>query len=212
MPDKPDIQNVKLSDTSNGLILSFDLDEGLEPTNELGLWVRAKIKESYYYQPLDLNIEPGGKSATAIVEPGKVQSDYTVNLEFYFEQYPEREKSEIVYINPSFEPDWFNLSAFERDLRDHFETLTVEGAAQEACRYVIVSQEDMLAYPNCALDDTTGLWMAEVHPNDDVEEYAGIAPDQPDFGIAWRREWFPAVLKRSREIRTENGWDDGRNH
>ena len=208
----PDIKNVKLTDTANGLILSFDLDEGLEPTNELWLWVRAKIRESNYYQPLDLNIEPGGKSATAIVEPGKVQDDYTVNLEFYFEQYPEREKSEIFYASPAFDPDWFNMSKFEHDLRYTFETMGVEVAAQEACRFLIVPPEDMPQYPNCALDNRTGLWMVEAHPQDDVEDYAGIAPDQPDFGIEWRKKWFPAVLDRSREIRTENGWDDGRNH
>ena len=211
MPDAPKIYDASVTDTENGVLLKFSLDEGLEESNEQFLWCRARIRGSTYYQPLDLNIMPGGKTAETIVEPGKVQDEYCVDVEWYFEQYPAREKSESVKSLFYFDPDWFGLSAFEHELRGTFERMTIEGQAQEAARFRVVGAEEGQVFPNAALNNETGLWMLEVGGGD-AEEYAGIAPNQPDMGIAWRKAWHPQVLERSREIRKENGWDDGQNH
>ena len=208
MVETPKIYDASVTDTEDGVLLRFSLDEGLEESNEQFLWCRARIRGSTYYQPLGLNIMPGGKTAEVIVEPGKVQDGYCVEVEWYFEQYPEREKSEIVKMSLTFEPDWFDLSAFERELRGTFERTGIEMQAQNAAAYVVISAEDAQVFPNAALNNMTGLWMLEV----DSEDYVGIAPDQPDMGIAWRAAWHPQVLERSREIRKENGWDDGQNH
>ena len=216
-PTKPDIRDLAVEDTENGVTVTFGLDEGLEDTETSSLWVRARIRGSRYFQPVDLNILSGGKTASFVVEPGRVQEDHSIDLHFYLEAYPEREKSEVVERTISFEPDWFGLSKFEHDLRGLFERRTVEGQAAEAARFRLVSAEEAQDYKECALDNTVGLWMVQRDADDVAEpgavpEYLGIAPEQPSFGIAWRAAWFPQVLARSREIRTENGWDDGRNH
>ena len=213
MPDAPKIYDASVTDTEQGVLLRFSLDEGLEESNELALWCRARIRESDYYQPLDLNIMPGGKSAEAIVEPGKVQDGYRVEVEWYLEAYPEREKSEIVKLTLGFEPDWFGLTAYEHEVRSAFEVRGIEMQAQEACRFRLVSPEEAQAFPHAALDNNVGLWMLEGPVGDDGQpSYAGIAPNQPSMGQPWLAAWFPQVLARSREIRTENGWDDGENH
>ena len=215
MVDTPKIYDANVTDTEQGVILTFSLDEGLEEINEQFLWCRARIVQSTYYQPLDLNIEPGGKTATAIIEPGKVHDagdgKYGVSVEWYFEQYPSRERSELVQQDLTFTPDWFLLNAHQHETRSAFEVRGIELQAQNAAAYVVVSPEDAQGYPNAALNSETGLWMLEIKGGE-PEEYAGIAPDQPDMGLAWLKAWFPQVLERSREIRTENGWDDGRNH
>ena len=213
MPDAPKIYDASVTDTEQGVLLRFSLDEGLEESNELALWCRARIRDSDYYQPLDLNIMPGGKSAEAIVEPGKVQDGYRVEVQWYLEAYPAREKSEIVKLTLGFEPDWFNLTAHEHETRSAFEVQGIEMQAQEACRFRLVTPEEAQEFPHAALDSNVGLWMLEGPAGEDGEpSYAGIAPDQPAMGQAWLAAWFPQVLARSREIRTENGWDDGRNH
>ena len=212
MSEAPKIYDERVTDTEQGVMLRFSLDEGLEESNEQFLWCRARIRGSTYYQPLDLNIMSGGKTAEAIVEPGKVQDGYCVEVEWYFEQYPQREKSESVLSSLYFTPDWFGLSAFEHELRGDFERKTIEGQAQEAARFRVVGAEEAQEYPHAALDSNVGLWVLEKSGRSEEEDYVGIAPDQPDMGIAWRAAWHPQVLERSREIRTENGWDDGRNH
>ena len=213
MVDAPKIYDAGVTDEDQGVVLRFSLDEGLEESNEQFLWCRARIRGSTYYQPLDLNILSGGKTAETIVEPGKVQDDYTVDVEWYLEKYPEREKSELVKMSLGFVPDWFGLSAFEHELRATFERHGVEMQAQEAARFRLVTPEEAQNFPHAALDNNTGLWMLEGPLGEDGQpSYAGIAPDQPDMGIAWRLDWQLGVLKRSREIRTENGWDDDRNH
>ena len=211
---KPDIQDIVVDDVEEGVILFFRLDEGLEETESLGLNVRARIRGSDYYQPLFLNILSGGKSASATIEPGKVQVDELgvvydpwVDLQFYMEAYPSREKSEIVTAQPSFKPDWFYLPAHEHEVRSEFERTGVEMQAAEACRFRLVYEEEKQEFPEAALDSGVGLWVVVKQ-----EETIGIAPDQPDFGYAWRKAWFPQVLKRSRELRMEYGWDDGENH
>ena len=212
MVETPKIYDASVTDTENGVLLKFSLDEGLEESNEQFLWCRARIRESNYFQPLGLNIMPGGKTAEAIVEPGKVQDGYCVEVEWYFEQYPEREKSDTVKLSLTFEPDWFDLSAFEHEARSEFERKGIEMQAQEAARFRIVGFEEAQEYPHAALNITAGLWMLEKPGSSEEEDYVGIAPDQPDMGVAWRAAWFPQVLERSREIRKENGWDDGQNH
>ena len=217
MPEAPKIYNAGITDTEQGVVLSFSLDEGLEETNEQFLWCRARIQGSTYYQPLDLNIMPGGKSAEAIVEPGKVQLDGadnpSVDVEWYFEQYPSREKSELVKQTINFKTEWFDLPAFERELRGTFERIGIESQAQEAARFRVVTPEEAQQFPHAALDNSAGLWLLEGPPGEDGQpSYAGIAPDQPDMGYAWRAAWIPQVLERSRVIRTENGWDDDLNH
>ena len=207
MPEQPKIYDLTLNDTEQGLILGFSLDEGLEDTDTSGLFVRARIKDSNYYQPLFLNILSGGTRAEAVVEPGKVQDGHQVELQFYMEEYPSRDKSEFVEKTLTFEPDWFDLSAFEHEVRSSFEVRGVEVQAQEACRFRMVSAEEKQVFPSAALDSGVGLWVVV-----DGEETVGIAPEQPDEGYAWRKAWFPKVLERSREIRAENGWDDGENH
>ena len=213
MPEAPKIYDVSLTDTEQGVLLKFSLDEGLEESNEQSLWCRARIKDSTYFQPLDLSIEPGGKTATTIVEPGKVQTNYLVEVQWYFEQYPAREKSEMVEKTLIFTPDWFDLPMFEHEVRSDFEIRGVEMQAQEAARFRLVTSVEAEEFSHAALDKDIGLWMLEGPAGDDGQPtYAGIAPNQPDMGYAWRAAWFPQVLGRSRAIRTENGWDDGRNH
>ena len=205
--DAPKIYDAKVEDLEQGVTLTFALDEGLDPSEDLGLWVRAKIVESDYYQPLDLNILSGGVTASAIIEPGKVHDGPMVSVEWYFETYPDREKGEVLKMALGFERDWFGLSPFEHELRGDFERAGVEMQAQEAARYIIVPEEAMVTEPTAALSTETGLWMV-THGSDNV----GIAPSQPTEGQAWREAWFPKVLERSREIRAENGWDDDQNH
>ena len=213
MPDAPKIYDASVTDTEQGVVLRFSLDEGLEESNELALWCRARIRESDYFQPLSLNIMPGGKSAEAIVEPGKVRDGYIVDVEWYMEAYPEREKSEVVKMALGFTPDWFNLTAHEHETRSAFEVRGIEMQAQEASRFRLVSPEEANFLSHAALDTEAGLWMLEGPVGDDGQpSYAGIAPDQPSMGQPWLAAWFPQVLARSREIRTENGWDDDRNH
>ena len=212
MVERPKIYDASVTDTEQGILLRFSLDEGLEESNEQFLWCRARIRESNYFQPLDLNIMPGGKTAEAIVEPGKVQDGDFVVVEWYFEQYPAREKSESVKSSLYFEPDWFGLSAYEHEVRSEFERKGIEMQAQEAARFRVVGAEEAQEYTHAALNITAGLWFLEKAGSSEEEDYVGIAPDQPDMGIAWRAAWHPQVLERSREIRTENGWDDGRNH
>ena len=213
MPEAPKIYDVSITDTEQGVTLRFSLDEGLEDTNEQSLWCRARIKGSSYYQPLDLNILSGGKTAEATIEAGKVQDNYLVDLQWYLETYPEREKSELVEKTVPFTPDWFNLTAFERETRSAFEVRGIEMQAQEACRFRLVTPEEAQQFNHAALDNNVGLWILEGSIGDDgLPEVAGIAPDQPDMGQAWLAAWIPQVLERSREIRTENGWDDDRNH
>ena len=207
MVKTPEIYDIALSDEEQGLVLGFSLDEGLEPSETSSLYARARIKDSSYYQPLFLNILPGGKRAEAIVEPGKVQDGYKVELQFYMEEYPSRDKSEFIGQTLTFEPDWFDLTAFEHEVRSSFEVRGVEVQAQEACRYPLVSAEQKQLFPSAALDSDVGLWVVV-----DGEDIVGISPEQPDFGYEWRKAWFPQVLERSREIRTENGWDDGEVH
>ena len=202
----PKIYDITLSDEEQGLILGFSLDEGLEESETSGLNVRARIKDSSYYQPLFLNILPNHR-AEAIVEPGKVQDGYRVEVQWYMEEYPSREKSEFFYKSLTFTPDWFDLTAFEHEVRSSFEVRGVEVQAQEACRFPLISAEQKLQFPNAALDSGVGLWVVV-----DGEEIVGISPEQPDFGYAWRAAWFPQVLERSREIRAEYGWDDGEVH
>ena len=204
MPDAPKIYNAKVTDTEQGVVLRFSLDEGMEETNEQFLWCRARIRGSTYYQPLDLNILSGGKDAETIVEPGKVQTEgngwvsdgvgvLAVDVEWYFEQYPAREKSELVKQTITFEPDWFNLSAFEHELRGTFESIGIESQAQEAARFRLVTPEEAQQFPHAALDNNAGLWLLEGPPGEDGQpSYAGIAPDQPDMGYAWRASWHPA--------------------
>ena len=211
MVDAPKIYDATATDTEQGVILAFSLDEGLEESNEQFLWCRARIQNSSYYQPLDLNILPGGTRAETTVEPGKVQGGCSIDVEWYFEQYPARDKSEIVKQTVTFTPDWILLNAHEHETRSAFEVRGIELQAQNAAAYVVVTPEDAQGYPNAALNTETGLWMLEVKGGD-PEEYAGIAPEQPDMGLAWLKAWFPQVLDRSRVIRTENDWDDGRNH
>ena len=205
--EAPKIYDITLSDEEQGLVLGFSLDEGLEESETSALYARARIKDSSYYQPLFLNILPGGKRAEAIVEPGKVQDGHKVELQFYMERYPSREKSGTLNTWLTFKPDWFDLSAFEHEVRASFEVRGVEVQAQEACRFPIVTPEDELLFPSAALDANLGLWVVV-----DGETIVGISPEQPDFGYEWRKAWFPQVLERSREIRTENGWDDGEVH
>ena len=205
----PDIQDAKLTDTENGVTLSFRLDEGLEESNELSLWVRARIRGSDYYQPLDLNILPDNM-AEATIEPGKIQdgdgAPYA-DVEWYMEAYPSREKSAIVKKTLAFDPDWYGLPAEEKEIRSSFERMGVEAQANEAARYRLVAAEETLTFPTAALDTQVGLWVVM-----DGDDTVGIAPNQPDMGYKWIKPWFPQVLERSREIRTENGWDDGETH
>ena len=205
--EAPKIYDITLSDEEQGLVLGFSLDEGLEESETSALYARARIKDSSYFQPLFLNILPGGKRAEAIVEPGKVQDGYKVELQFYMERYPSREKSQFFQKGVNFTPDWFDLTAFEHEVRASFEVRGVEVQAQEACRFPIIQPEEKVAFPNAALDANIGLWVVV-----DGETIIGIAPEQPSFGYAWRKAWFAQVLERSREIRTENGWDDGEVH
>ena len=204
--EAPKIYDVDLRDEEQGLVLGFSLDEGLEETETSGLNVRAQIKDSAYFQPLFLNILPNNR-AEAIIEPGKVFDGHKVFLQFYLEEYPSREKSEFVYKELTFTPDWFDLTKFEHEVRASFEVRGVEVQAQEACRYRMVTAEEKQTFPSAALDSGVGCWVVV-----DGEEIVGIAPEQPDFGYDWRKAWFPKVIERSREIRTENGWDDGQNH
>ena len=208
----PIIEEAKLTDTENGLILSFVMRENLEPTNELGLWVRARIKDSKYYQPLDLSILADGITAEATIEPGKVQRNYIVDVQWYLEAYPEREKSIIASEHLDFVPDWFKLTAFEHELRSLFERMTVEAQAEEAARYRMATGDEANIFPSAALNTQTGLWMLQDIGAEVDDAYVGICPDQPDEGWMWRRAWMDHVLKRSREIRTEYGWDDDENH
>ena len=202
----PKIYNITLTDEEQGLVLGFSLDEGLEDTETSGLNVRARIKDSSYYQPLFLNILPNNR-AEAIIEPGKVQEGHRVEVQWYLEEYPSREKSEFFYRSLTFTPDWFDLPKFEHEIRSEFEIRGVEVQAQKACMFPLITAEEQLSFPSAALDNSIGLWVVV-----DGRKIVGIAPEQPDFGYAWRRAWFPQVLKRSREIRTENGWDDGKVH
>ena len=209
MPAPPKIHGATVADTENGVILRFSLNSGLEPTNELGLWCRARIQDSTYYQPLDLNIMPGGMTAEAVVEPGKVQRDPSrpdkscyVDVQWYFEAYPERERSDIVSSALHFRPDWIDLPAFESELRSLFIRKTVEGQATEAARFKLLTAEDVQKgmYNEAALNFETGLWMVVESRN---QETVGISPDQPTEGYDWRVLWFQAVLDRRAEILAE---------
>ena len=208
MPAPPKIHDATVTDTENGVLLRFSLNSGLEPTNELWLWCRARIQDSTYYQPLDLNIMPGGATAEAIVEPGKVQRDPSrpdktcfVDVQWYFEAYPERERSETVTAALHFRPDWIDLPAFESELRSLFIRRTVEAQATEAALYKLLTAEDVQRemYNTAALNSETGLWMVV----DSHNETVGIAPDQPTEGYDWRTLWFQEVLDRRAEIINE---------
>ena len=208
MMEAPKIYNEKIEDTEQGVLLTFSLDEGLEPSEETYLWVRARIPGSDYYQPLDLNILSGGKTATALIEPGKVFIDSggksaSVALEMYYEKYPEREKSKYWQKPVVFTPDWIKLPPFEHELRALFERITIEGQATEAARYKLISYEEanLKMYREAALNSEVGLWMiTDSATNDSI----GIAPNQPDEGFEWRKEWFKAVLARREKIIEES--------
>ena len=202
----PAIYDVSIDDVEAGVRLRFSLDEGLEPSEELWLWVRARIRKSNYFQPLDLNILPGGKTADTIIEPGKVQVDNegrtSVEVEWYMEKYPEREKSEPVKKSVPFTPDWFGLPMFEHELRSLFERVTVEAQAVEAARYRMLSAElvEKEGYRVAALNSELGLWVVMDSANNDT---IGISPDQLTEGYEWRKDWFAAVLARRQEILDE---------
>ena len=205
----PKVYDVTLTDEEQGVVLRFKLDENLEPSEEFQFMIRARIKGSSYYQPLFYSVLNDGITGETIIEPGKIDVDYadnpSVDIEWYMEKYPEREKSEITKKTLSFEIDWFGMSMFDHELRASFERMGIEMQAQEACRYPMAVAEDI--YKEAVLDNSAGLWL-NLQNGDTV----GIALDQPDFGQAWLKAWIPQVLNRSREIRVENGWDDGQIH
>ena len=202
--EAPKIYDISVKDKEDGVRLTFSLDEGLVPTETSQLYVKARIHEADYFQTLSYDVLPGGKMADTIIEPGKVifatNGKPEVSLIFYLETYPEREKSEVLSKIVTFEPDWFGLPPFEHELRSLFERKGIEMQAQEAAQFDLVDLSDIHnLYSEFALDNSTGLWMVEKD-----SETVGISPDQPSEGYAWRGPWFEKVLKRSRQIRSEN--------
>ena len=202
--EAPKIYNEKIEDTEQGVLLTFSLDEGLEPSEETYLWVRARIPGSNYYQPLDLNILAGGKTASALIEPGKVTYSHdgkvaSADLEMYFEKYPEREKGKYWRKTVEFTPDWIQLPPFEQELRGLFERIGIEAQATEAanCKLITYSEVYDNNYREAALNSEVGLWIIT---DSAQNNWLGIAPDQPDEGYEWRKEWFKAVLARRKEI------------
>ena len=202
---KPDVGALHAYDNAEGVFVNFNLADGLEQTDTLTLWTRARINGNDYYMPTGLEVLPGGKSATLSIPAQCVSvsdnGEAMINLEFYYETYPEdynedtfdqRVKGEALLIAVSYDPDWFGMSKPDHDTRVEFETRGMDHQISEARLYDRLTAQQEYAHDQRFLSTETGLWMTNV--GHDIDKIAGISLEQPDMGQAWLRRWIDAIL------------------
>lgn len=206
-PDIPDIRDIAIRDTADGVMLDFRLDEGLEDTDTSILWVRAKVPGYEFYQPVSgLEVLPGGRTATAVIpnrcitRAGTNPDLLRLTVEWYRENYPEdyneetfgeRRKGEPFIWTGDFAPDWYGMSKWDHDTRVEFETRGKDHQISEARLWKRFSQEEDIAYAERGLSLETGLWMTHDGPNG---EDIAISYEQPDMGQKWLRAWMDDIL------------------
>ena len=204
-PGVPDIQDITIRDTADGVFVDFRLDEGLEETDTHILWMRAKVPGYDFYQPVSgLEIYPGGKTATGAIPNKCVTCEAgtcSVRIEWYNESYPEdynedtfgeRQKSEPFFWEGRFEPDWFGVDGYWHNTRVEFETRGIDHQISEARLYKRLTAEKDAAHDQRFLSIETGLWMSNI--GHDVDRIAGISFEQPDMGQKWLRAWMDDIL------------------